>query len=143
MEQNNDIKFPVLLFEKNDSKMFGLNYKYLMGDIRFFNKKTGDYSAFKNIEIIDSSGKLFFIKEVKKVNGIKLWDSLKMMGLMIRLEPIMNNKAELISLEEVKKRIMRYVKKHSKAWLELDTISGIQKMVDNAKTHKELILIFK
>ncbi len=143
MERISDIKFPVLLFEKNDSKMFGLNYKYLMGDIRFFNKKTGDYSAFKNVEIIDSSGKLYFIKEVKKISGIKLWNSLKMMGLMIRLEPVMHKKTEFVSLEEAKIRIMQHVEKHSKIWLNLDTTNGIQKMIDNAKTHKELILIFK
>ncbi len=143
MFQDKEMKFPIIFFEKNDSKMFSLDYKYFVGDIRFYNKESKEYSAFRNIEVIDSNGNLFYIKKMKKISGITLWDSIIKVGLMIKLAPILEKPTSTCTLKDLKTRVLSYIENHPKRYIAIDTNEGLKGMINEAKTFRELILIFK
>jgi hypothetical protein len=133
----NELVFPILVFDKKTKRMIALDYKYLMGDVRYI------HVAFKGAVIIDSEGKVFKVKGVEKASGIKWWSSILKVGLMVKLKPILDSPIEHINLEELKHKIMEHVEKHPNHWLALDTVEGIQEMINQAQTFAEVIRIFK
>lgn len=129
------MKFPVLLFEKNDKKMYGYNYPYLWGDKRLTN------TSFKNMECIDSNGDIFLIKKVEKASGILFFESIINLGLVVKYKPIYEEKGH-ISLVELKERVYNHVKKHPKDWSALYSGVPWKTLIDNCNTYVELIKLF-
>ena len=72
----NDLKFPVLSITKNKEGkcifMLLLDYPYLIADIRYLDK-----AYKKNITLIDSKGYVYKVNGIRKVSGIKFWESIK------------------------------------------------------------------
>lgn len=131
-----DLVFPIILFEKNDSKMFSLNYKFLMGDIR--HKGIG----FKKVDIIDSTGRLIHVKDVEQVSGLKLWESIKLVGLIVKLNPIVEGEVSYITLNELKNRVLQHLSRHVSDWSYLGPPSEIEQSVERASSFKDLIMVF-
>lgn len=132
-----ELKFPIIIFEKDDRKMYALDYKFLMGDIRYIDV------AFKNVEVIDSKGSLYKLKGVKKASGIKILESLKLVGLIVKLEPLIDGEVGSVSLSFLKERALKQVSSNSKYWLSIDTVEGMKARIDSAESFEELIRIFR
>ncbi len=92
------MKFPILVIDKKNN-LIVLDYKFLMGDVRLINQ------AFCNVEIVDSIGNLYKIKNVIKGSRINLIESIKKVGLMVRLKPILENDVEQITLIQLQDKI--------------------------------------
>lgn len=129
--------FPVIVFERSDKKIFSLDYKFLMGDMRFVDV------AFKNVEVVDSAGKVFKLTGVSKASGLRLLESIKLVGLIVKLIPIIEGDVKDISLSELQDRIFTHVSTNAKHWLVLDTLEGMKERIYSSKNFEELIKIFR
>jgi hypothetical protein len=90
-QSKNVMNFPIAVFEKNDEALHFLNYKVLIGDKRL---STG----YINVEIIDSKGCLYKVLSVKKDSKIRILDSIKHVGLMVELYPVLKEREYQIEL---------------------------------------------
>ncbi len=129
------MKFPILVIDKKNN-LIVLDYKFLMGDVRLINQ------AFCNVEIVDSIGNLYKIKNVIKGSRINLIESIKKVGLMVRLKPILENDVEQITLIQLQDKIFEYVSSNPKKWEYLDNIKNLKKIIYSTKNYEELIRIF-
>lgn len=129
------MKFPILVFDRK-LDLIVLNYKFLMGDVRFVNQ------AFRNVEVVDSTGNLYKIKGVIKDSGINLIESIKKIGLMVRLKPILKEDVKKISLVEFQDKIFKYVSSNPQKWQHLDNMENLKGIIYSTKSHEELIRIF-
>jgi len=85
--------------------------------------------------MFDSQGFIYEldVAEFKKNKGF----SLLYLKRMIEVKPILKKPPSQINLEDLKLKTMNQVKLKPKFWLSLDTIEGIQDMVDKARTYTE------
>lgn len=132
------MNFPILVFDRGID-LIVLDYKFLMGDIRLVDQ------AFRNVEVVDSSGNLYKIKKVIKDSGINLVESIKKVGLMVRLKPILEQDVKQISLVQLKDKIFEYVSANPKKWkdLDLDNSQNLKEAIYSAGSYEELIKYFK
>ena len=134
---NLNLKYPVIVFDKHNDSMSSISsYKK-----RFFITTREMIGFYTNIEVIDSLGNKYEIKKAEFEKNIIF--SLLYLKMLVKVKPILKKPLSKISLDDLKVKAMNQVKLKPKFWLPVDTIEGIQEMVDNAKTYKELILIFK
>jgi len=131
------MKFPIIVFEKDDKIMYALDYPFLMGDKRFIDV------GFKKVTMIDSHGNVFNVDGVLQDSGLLLWQSIKLAGLIVKLKPIIKGDVGKIRLETLKERVMRHVKSNSANWSSIDAPNRIERRVEKAKNFEELIRIFK
>ncbi|MBD3906402.1 hypothetical protein NAL32_20970 [Chryseobacterium sp. Ch-15] len=129
------MKFPILVFDRGID-LIVLDYKFLMGDVRLINQ------SFRNVEVVDSLGNLYKIKNVIKDSGINLIESIKKVGLMVRLKPVLEEGVTHISLIELQNKIVNYVSANPKKWEHLDNIQNLKETIYFAKNYEELIRIF-
>ncbi len=133
--QKKQITFPVIVFTENDKNMYGLNYPFLMGDERFLDK------AFKNTQIIDSEGIIYFIDSVIKDSNVLFWQSIKLMGRIVKFKPIYKLEPEKISLEDFKFRVKKNIHKNNR---DLESKGGkgfISNLIDESTSFAEVIEI--
>ena len=137
IQEMNDIVYPIIIFDKhNDSTGSISAYKK-----KFFTTTKDMIGFYKDIELIDSTGNRYEIEKGKFEKNLTF--SLLYLKRLIKVKPVLKKTPSQINLEDLKIKVMIQIRLKPKPWLFLDTIDGIQKMVDNAKTYKELILIFK
>ncbi|MCF6347917.1 MAG: hypothetical protein L3J20_06425 [Flavobacteriaceae bacterium] len=130
----NNISYPIMAFDDSDPMIYVYKKNFLISTKNLI----GEY---KNLSVIDSSGVEYKIKKAEFEKGKGF--SLLYLKKMIKVKIILQQPSSEISLSDLKIRIMNKVKLKPKFWLPVDTIEGIQEMVDKAKTYKELILIFR
>ncbi|MBA5246529.1 hypothetical protein H1R16_10425 [Marnyiella aurantia] len=130
-----NMKFPILVFDRGID-LIVLDYKFLMGDVRLINQ------AFRNVEVVDSLGNLYKIKNVIKDSGINLIESIKKVGLMVRLKPILEEDVTQINLIELQNKIVNYVSANPKKLKHLDDIQNLKETIYSTKNYEELIRIF-
>ena len=88
--QSIEINFPALVV--SESSIDKINYRYLVGDKRDISE------AYKNVLIIDSLGNCFETERVEKNGGLSLFYSIKLVGLIVRIKPILKKLVYRISL---------------------------------------------
>ncbi len=94
-----------------------------------------------NFEIIDSIGQKYLIKELN--NPIfSLFLSIKYVGCIYKVDPIYDY-VDTVSLDDLKERVLKHVDKNRKLWKSVDDGRGIARMIKEASSYEEVILMFK
>lgn len=138
MKKNDNImREPIFLFTENDKKMVAMNT--LIADKRLLSTKS-DWNT--NIQIVDSDGQLYFIKNLEQDSGLLFLESIKNVGLMVKVKPIFFQEPTQISLDNLKNRIKIHVTKNIRFWSALNDGRGLNKMIDDTNSFEELIKIF-
>lgn len=131
---NYDIKFPALVIGK--SSINKINYPYLLGDKRMINQ------GYKNVLIVDTEGNCFDIEKVEQSGGINWLYSIKLIGLMVRLNPILKRAVFAISLDELKHKLIEIVNQNSKRFESLFPREMLVNEIRRCKSYNEIINIF-
>ncbi len=132
------MKYPVISFTKNDKKIWSMDS--LIADKRVL-KTRDDWNS--NIQIIDSEGQLYFIKSLEQDSSVLFWESIKSVGLMVKVKPIFEKESEEITLENLKIRVKNHVRKNKNFWSAVDDGRGLDTIIDDTTTFEELITIFR
>lgn len=94
---NINIVFPAIVIGSNSIDK--INYRYLVADKRYLS------TAFKNVKIVDHEGKLFDVIRVENDGGLDLFYSIKLIGHIVRVKPILRGQVKKIDVESLKKNI--------------------------------------
>mgnify|MGYP006132484649 CR=1 FL=1 len=130
---NTKIKFPVLLIRENDKFLYGIKT-----DLGIISKGGETFYKKKRIEIYDSEGNHFELKKAE-LNGKANWKiSLKYFQQMYEMKLLFEKKSK-IELNQLKGEIINHMKKYKKHWLNIGTLDGLTKMVNNENSYSELI----
>ena len=111
---------------------------YLMCDKRLLKN-----SIFKDAEIVDTLGVLHFFEDIEPISGILIGQSIKRIGLMVKIQPIIKKNPENITLDVLKERIKKNVVKNKQQWSGLNDGRGVVTMIDETQSFEELILLFR
>lgn len=131
---NIEINFPALVIGK--SSIDKINYKYLVSDKRYISQ------AYKDVKIVDSSGNCFNVERVKKIGGINLFYSLKLLGLMVRVEPVLKESAYKISVEGLKKILIDLIEKYPQKFTALSDSRSLIGDVQKSETYSRIMNLF-
>ncbi|MFC0182990.1 hypothetical protein [Pseudarcicella hirudinis] len=131
------MKEPIILFTEKDKKMISMNT--FIADKRILSAKS-EWNS--NIQVIDSEGQQYFIQSLEQDSNLLLWESIKSVGLMVKVKPIFSQEPKPVTFEELKIRIKAHVSKNKRLWLPLDDGRGLDKMIDETNTFEELIRMF-
>jgi hypothetical protein len=102
------MKFPIIAFTRKDEKMWSMNNKFFIADKRKLQKKNICNS---NIQVVDSDGQLYYIKFLEQDGNLLFIESIKKLGLMVKVKPTFEKNSENIILEDLKIRIKRHTEK--------------------------------
>jgi hypothetical protein len=94
-----------------------------------------------NFEIIDSIGQKYFIKKLNNPR-FSLYLSIKYIGCIYKVDPVYDY-LDKVSLDELKERVLKHVDKNGKLWKSVDDGRGIARMILEASSYEEVILMFK
>lgn len=133
----NTIVYPVLKFMENDRYMATI-VAHFISDKAFLNKSSVYNTDF---EIIDSAGQCFSVKELINPK-FSLWLSIKYIGCIYQVEPVYDY-LNAVTLIELKERVLKHVNKNKKFWNAIDDGRGLERMINEASSFKELIMMFK
>ena len=128
------IRFPALVISKNSIDK--LNYRYLVGDKRYIG------TGFRNVLFIDSDGNCFDTETVVQDGGIDFLYSIKLVGLMVRVKPILNQPVYPIDLQNLKEKLASIVVHHPKRFSDLMDSRSLIREINQSKSMKELFDIF-
>ncbi|MBL7818776.1 MAG: hypothetical protein JNL70_27500 [Saprospiraceae bacterium] len=128
------MKYPVLIFEKNDSKMWAIIEPFGHPDL---------IAQYKSLYLVDSEGYLYYVKELRQVSGVNILKSIQKFGKMVKFDIVYDMEAKQLSIENFKERIMAHVRQKKRFWQSLGTVSQIQELVDNCQTFEDLIRLFR
>ncbi len=134
---NLKFSYPIFVFKKGDKNLYASDKK---DKLEVYSKEGGKF--YKELKVIDSNGYVYIMSSSSIKGKASIWDSIKHLQPMYEMDLVFE-KIDEITLKDLKIKAMNQVKLKPKFWLPIDTVEGIQEMVDKAKTFKELILIFK
>ena len=128
------IHFPALVISKNSIDK--LNYRYLVGDKRYIG------TGFRNVLFVDADGNCFDTKTVVQDGRIDFWYSLKLVGLIVRLKPILKQPVYPIDLQNLKEKLTSVVAQHPKRFSDMMDSKSLINEINQSKSMKELFDIF-
>ena len=128
------MKFPALVISTDNIDL--IRYRYFVADIRYINV------GYKDVMIVDLNGDLYLVDGVKKSGGVSVWDSIKNMGWLVKIEPILKKPVKKIKLDELKEIVSNIIKRYPKKFSNLSDKSSLLGFIDKSKTIKELIEVF-
>lgn len=132
---NLPIAFPAIGFKDRDAGLYVFDQH-----IGIISK--GGERFYKNLTLVDNQGQKYRLLGAK-VKGKAGWrHSLKYMQPMFEMD-LTFEEIDFQTLAELKSDIMSHVSQHPKRWLSLDTVEGIQEMVDRSDSFEGLINLFK
>ncbi len=129
--------YPIMVFKKKDKNLYAGNER-----LDIFSKGGGKFYK-GDILVIDSQGKKFQLVKSSIKGRASFWESLKHIQPMYEMNLYFKQLPDNISLNDLKVKAMQQVALKPKFWSALDTFEGIQLLVDQAQTYRELILIFR
>ena len=133
---NYNYKYPLLFFKKNNNHLSAMKQK------RFGLVSSGAGDFYKKLLVIDSDGQSILITKIIGKKTASFIYCIIYFQKMLEIE-YEYEIGEKYSLEEVKIKVMEYVRKRPKYWLSLDTIDGINQRVNAATSFSDLFLIFR
>lgn len=83
-----------------------INYRYLVADKRYLS------TAFRNVRIVDYDGKIFDVEKVQQDGGVDLFYSVKLVGYIVKVKPILQKPVEEIDLNNLKAMLIKIVKEN-------------------------------
>lgn len=131
---NDIIHFPALVIGK--SSVDTINYRYLVADKRFL-----DF-AFKDVLIIDNDGQCFDVKEVVQAGKVDWFYSIKLIGLIIPVKPILAGPVKKISLSDLKNLIALAIKKNPQRFSSISDSNILISEVMECLTYTEIMKLF-
>ena len=134
MNIKHKISFPALVINK--SKIDKIKYKYLVCDKRFIEV------AFRQVLIIDALGKCFEVERIVQSGGVSIFYSLKLIGIIVKVEPILNKPVYEISLEKLKDILINIIDKSPSNVLALDSPERLRKKLRLCSTILDTINVF-
>jgi hypothetical protein len=129
-----NMKYPIIIFKNNDKIMGSKNDPFC---------SPSGLSFFKNIQVIDSEGYEYDVRNAKKVGSINVLKTLKMFTPMIKYDFEIVSVKKSITLDAFKLRVMNHVKSNRHFWQPLGSILDIQDLVDSTTTFEEVISLFR
>lgn len=132
----NNMKYPILIFKKNDNNIYALKSRFEIASV-------GGDEFYKNLTVINVEGEIRYSKSVKVIGRAQLKYCLLYFQKMIEVKVSYKDEIDFISLDDLKIKIFNHIKKKPKKWLTLDTLEGIKELIDKAKSYEELFLIFR
>ncbi len=136
------IKFPALFIHQNTSDINALKAKEMVGDIRFLKDKNHINKYEKNVIVIDRKGNKYHQVGIRQISKINLWLSIKYAGKIVKVEPILKEEKEYITLPELKSLLIETINRKPKKWLPLGPLNIIQEYLDEANSYVEVMHIF-
>lgn len=127
----------MLKFMQKDKYMASILSNFI-SDKAYLYKNTAYNTDF---EIIDSAGQCFLVKELINPK-FSLWLSIKYIGSIYEVEPVYDY-LNTVTLIELKERVLKHVNKNKKFWNVVDDGRGLERMINEASSFKELIMMFK
>jgi hypothetical protein len=131
---NNNISFPAIVI--NRATIDKINYKHLVCDKRILN------SAFRHVLIVDSLGKCFDIEKVIQSGGINLFYSLRLIGIMVKVEPVLNKPVYEIAIEELKNILIEIIRRNPANFLALNSPDTLIAKLKSCSSFKEVVDVF-
>ncbi|MDR6564657.1 MULTISPECIES: hypothetical protein [unclassified Arcicella] len=125
------------MFTDKDKKMVSMNT--FIADKRLLKTKS-EWNS--NIQIVDSEGHLYFIKSLQQDSSLLFWESIKNVGLMVKVKAVFLEEPNQINFEDLKNRIKAHIAKNKSFWSSLDDGRGLNKMIDDTNNFEELIKMF-
>ncbi len=136
------IHFPALFIHNNTCDINAIKATDMVADIRFLEDENHIEKYEKNVIIVDSIGNLFHQIGIQQIGKINLWLSIWYVGKIVKIEPILKEKQEYITLPELKTIVMETINKKPKKWLSLGSINIIQEYLYEANSYIEIMRIF-
>ena len=96
-----------------------------------------------DIQIVDSDGFLYDVKRLHSSKKINVMQSIKCFSIMVDFVPELKGEPLQITLEYLKDRVKKHVIKHKAYWNPMDDGRGLEKMINDTESIKELILMFR
>lgn len=96
-----------------------------------------------DIQIVDSDGFLYDVKRLHSSKKINVMQSIKCFSIMVDFVPELKGEPLQITLEYLKDRVKKHVIKHKAYWSPMDDGRGLEKMINDTESIKELILMFR
>jgi len=134
------MKMPVLVFTASGNDLGVFTGKFISGD---FSLLENENKWNCDVEIIDSSGLLFFVSRLLPSKRVLWFDSLVHLRKHVYAHAVLKSSPSQITLDELKERIKKCIKRNKSFWSSINDGRGLNKMVDSCKDYKELILLFK
>ena len=113
-----------------------IRYRYLVADKRLISQ------AFRNVRIVDSKRQCLDIERVIQAGGLDLLYSLKVVGYMVRVDPILKRPVFRMDLEELKGVILTLVEREPYPFNALMCKEDLKQEVCNAESLERLIAVF-
>lgn len=132
------MKSPIMIFTVNDGGMASMDALVISKSLLLKRDKWNS-----DIQIVDSDGFLYDIKRVHGSNKINVMQSIKRFSIMVDFVPELKGEPLQITLEYLKDRVKKHVIKHKAYWSPMDDGRGLEKMINDTESIKELILMFR
>jgi hypothetical protein len=131
---NLEIKFPALVISK--SFIDKINYRYLVCDKRFISV------GFKNVLIIDVLGNCFDTERVVQNGGLSLLYSIKLVGIIVRIKPVLKKPVYTIPLRDLQNILIAIIEDHPKKFSALGNSRELIIEIKSAATYNAIINLF-
>jgi hypothetical protein len=128
------IQFPALIIGKGSIDRLG--YKYLVGDKRLVN------TGFRDVLIVDSTGCCFDVERVVQTGGVSLYYSIRLVGYMVKIGPVLKQPVYDIALERLQEMLIEIIKKHPRTFRNLLPSKMLVEEVKKAGSIRQLIDLF-
>lgn len=131
---NKQICFPALVIKGTEINK--ISYKYLISDKRYLN------IAYKDVLIVDQLGNCFELSGVKQTGGISLIYSIKLIGFIVKVEPILKKTIYQISLDEFRTKIIDILENSSNKFSNFGGKEWLINQVKKANSYEQIIQVF-
>lgn len=128
------INFPALVIGK--SKIDKVNYSYLVADKRYVS------IAFKDVLIVDVQGNCFDTEKVVQDGGFDFFYSIRLIGCIVRVKPILKQPVYKINIQELKNRMVHIIKLYPSNFFQISDTASLVDQVNSSVTFNELINLF-
>jgi len=132
------MKSPIMIFAINDGGMASMDALVISKSLLLIRGKWNS-----DIQIVDSDGFLYDVKRLHSSKKINVMQSIKCFSIMVDFVPELKGEPLQITLEYLKDRVKKHVIKHKAYWNPMDDGRGLEKMINDTESIKELILMFR
>jgi hypothetical protein len=128
------ICFPALVIGK--SSIDKIKYRYLVADKRYIPK------AFRNVLIVDVNGRCFDTDGVTQSGGLSLFYSIRLIGYIVKVDPVLRQPVFTIDLSVLKKKIIDIITHNPAKFYQLSDTASLVDSVARCKSFEDIIDLF-
>jgi hypothetical protein len=98
--------------------------------------------GYKNVLIVDILGNCFDTERVVQSGGLSLFYSIKLVGLMVKINPVLKRPQFIISIDELKNKLIEIIKKYPKKYAALSDSKTLIYEIEKCNSYEEIVNIF-